>query len=401
VAYASLPKRERVRLHRSIAERLATTGHHSWASDHLELAAFASLDLDPADRAVSDEAADALVASGHRARRRMESRSAIDYYERALAIAGERARWAVREARALAGMGEARYWLGEYPAATETLEDAVALGTELDDPFTLALALRFLGDIAINVEGDLDRAEALLERSRIAAEALGDPWAITRTLLFAGWVPWTRERYEEAGAIWRCALAIADPQDGWARVRALNCLSINLTGGPERTGPAAVAASEEALLLSDQASALAEEIGDQFSVAMTAVQRARVLEDLGRREEAMPSFDLAVAIFDDLGARWEYADAIAERGIANRELGRLDEAEQDLRTATRISEELGERQLASWTWRALARVSELRGDHWEAHERHRRSREAEVRFMGPRAPEAGRSSGGPHEPAQR
>jgi predicted ATPase len=92
VAYASLPKRERVRLHRSIAERLATTGHHSWASDHLELAAFASLDLDPTDRAVSDEAADALVASGDRARRRMESRSAIDYYERALAVADPPAR---------------------------------------------------------------------------------------------------------------------------------------------------------------------------------------------------------------------------------------------------------------------------------------------------------------------
>jgi tetratricopeptide (TPR) repeat protein len=380
VAYASLPKWERVRLHRSIAERLATAGHPSWASDHLELAAFASLDLDPTDRAVSDEAADALVESGHRARRRTESRSAIDYYERALAIAGPPARWGVRESRALAGMGEARYWLGEYPAATESLERAVALGTDLDDPFTLALALRFMGDIAINVEADLDRAEALLDRSLNAAEELGDPWAIARTLLFAGWVPWTRERYEDAGAIWRRALSMADPDDGWARVRALNCLSINLTGGPERLGPAALAANEEALRLSDEASALAEEIGDQFSIAMTAVQRARVLGDLGRREEAMPSFDRAVAIFDDLGARWEYADAIAERGIAKRELDRLDEAEEDLLEATRISEELGERQLASWVWRALARVAERRGDHAEAGARHRRSKDAEERL---------------------
>jgi tetratricopeptide (TPR) repeat protein len=277
-------------------------------------------------------------------------------------------------------MGEAHYWLGEYPAATESLERAVALGTDLDDPFTLALALRFMGDIAINVEADLDRAEALLDRSLIAAEELGDPWAIARTLLFAGWVPWTRERYEDAGAIWRRALSMADPDDGWARVRALNCLSINLTGGLERAGPAALAANEEALRLSDEASALAEEIGDQFSIAMTAVQRARVLEDLGRREEAMPSFDRAVAIFDDLGARWEYADAIAERGIAKRELDRLDEAEEDLLEATRISEELGERQLASWVWRALARVAERRGDHAQAGARHQRSKDAEERL---------------------
>jgi len=78
------------------------------------------------------------------------------------------------------------------------------------------------------------------------------------------------------------------------------------------------------------------------------------------------------------GARWEFADATAERGIAKRELGRLDEAEEALFKAIRISKELGERQLAGWTWRALARVSEWRGDHVEAEERFRPSREAEA-----------------------
>ena len=77
------------------------------------------------------------------------------------------------------------------------------LGADLDDAFTLALALRFLGDIAINVDADLDRAQALLDRSLAAAEELGNPAAIVRTLLFAGWVPWTRGDTAEAEAIWR------------------------------------------------------------------------------------------------------------------------------------------------------------------------------------------------------
>ncbi len=380
VAYASLPKRERVRLHQLIGDRLLAGGHPAWASEHFELAAFASLDLDPEDRTVPERAADALLEAGDRARRRMESRSAIDYYGRALSMASPEERWGVREARALAGMGEAHYWLGEYPRATEALEQAVSLGTKTGDPFALALAQRFLGDIAINVEADLDKAERLLDGSLAAAEKLGDPWAITRTLLFAGWVPWTRERFEDAEAIWQRALAVADPEDDWARVRALNSLSINRTGGPHESGPAAAFALQEALALSDEASALAEETGDQFSIAVTTVQRARVLQDLGRIEESVPCLDDAIAVFEDLGARWELADATAERGIAKRELGRLDEAEEDLRKAIRISEELGERQLASWTWRALARVSERRGDHAEAEERSRRSREAEERF---------------------
>ena len=378
VAHASLPKRERVRLHELIASQQIESGHPSWGAEHLEIAALASIDLDPDGRTVPDRAATALVEAGDRARRRMESRSAVDYYERAISIAGPQERWGIREARSFAGMGEALYWLGEYATAAEALNRAVSLGTDNHDPFTLALALRFLGDIAINVEADLEKAEGLLDRSLAAAEELGDPWAITRTLLFAGWVPWTRERLEESESIWRRALSVADPDDGWARVRALNSLSINRTSGPQ-SDPNDSAGAQEALLLSDEASALAESTGDQFSIAVTTVQRARVLMELGRLDEALPCFDRAIATFEELGARWEYADAIAERGIARRELGLLDDAEEDLRKAIGVSEELGERQLASWTWRALARVSEQRGDQTEARERFRRSSEAEAR----------------------
>jgi class 3 adenylate cyclase/tetratricopeptide (TPR) repeat protein len=367
VAYASLPKRERLRLHNLVAEHLVDTGHRSLAADHYELAAIASLDLDPNDREAPERAADALLVAGDRARRRMEIRSAIDRYERALVMAGPHDGWGAREARVLAGLGEARYWLGEYGSATEALTRAVVLAEAHDDLFALALALRFLGDIAINYEADVDKAEKLLDRSLQAAEQLGEPWAVVRTLLFAGWVPWTRERFDEAEVIWRRALAEVDPKDHWARVRALTALSINRGEMKDLEG---------ALALIDEASALAEETGDQFSLANTSVQKGRALDDLGRREEALPWFDRGIGIFAELGARWELADARAARGIAKRELGRLDEAEDDLRHAIRIADELGDRQLPGWTWRALARVSELRGDAAEAEERWRRSRDA-------------------------
>ncbi len=370
VAYASLPKRERLRLHQLVADYLIDSGHRSLAADHLELAAIASLDLDPNDRAAPERAADALLVAGDRARRRMEIRSAIDRYDRALVMAGPEKNWGAREARMLAGMGEARYWLGEYRTATEALNRAVTLAEEHDDLFALALALRFLGDIAINYEADVDKAEKLLDRSLEAAERLGEPWAIVRTLLFAGWVPWTRERYEAAEVIWRRALDMVDPKDHWSRVRALTALSINHSQMNDHEG---------ALKLIDEASALAGEASDQFTIANTAVQKGRVLDDLERREESLPWFDRGVAIFSELGARWELADARAARGIAKRELGRLDEAEEDLRYAIRIAEELGDRQLPGWTWRALALVAERRGDKAEAEERWRRSREAESR----------------------
>jgi tetratricopeptide (TPR) repeat protein len=266
-------------------------------------------------------------------------------------------------------MGEARYWLSEYPAAVEALDRAVGLGRTTGDAFTLALALRFLGDIAINVEGDLDKAERLFDGSLDAAQELGDPWAIVRTLLFAGWVPWTRERYEDAEAVWLRALEVSDPEDTWARARAFNSLSINRDSMGDHA---------QALRLSEWATALAERTGDQFSIAVASVQRGRILEDLGRYDDALPCFERGIAIFEDLGARWELADALAERGDVRTELGQLDEAEEDLRRAIRISEELGERQLGGWMWRAFADVSERRGDLVEAEHRRRRSREAEA-----------------------
>src|SRR5260370_40559657 len=101
-------------------------------------------------------------------------------------MAGAERRVVSREVRILAGMGEARYWLGEYRSATEGLNRAVALAEEHQDLFALSLALRFLGDIAINYEADGDKAGELLARSLNAAQQLGESWAIRRTLPFAG-----------------------------------------------------------------------------------------------------------------------------------------------------------------------------------------------------------------------
>jgi class 3 adenylate cyclase/tetratricopeptide (TPR) repeat protein len=372
VAYASLPKRERLRLHRLVARQQLERGHRAWAADHLDLAARAALDLDPGNRDAAEEAAAALVVAGDRARRRMESRSAIDRYERALALAGPESTWGVREARALAGMGESLYWLGEYRAAVSALDRSVALADATGDTFALALALRYRGDVAINFEGDTDKAERLLARSLEAAEQVGDSWAVVRSLLFAGWVPWTRERWDEAEQTWRRALELADEEDCWARIRALNALSINHSEMKDNEG---------ALELVEAAAALADECGDDFSIANTTVQKARVYHDLGRVEDALPCFDRGIAILADVGARWEQADALAARGIAKRDLGKLDEAEADLKAAIQMAEEIGDRQLPVWTWRALARVAELRGDTAAAEERRRRSREAET--LGP------------------
>jgi class 3 adenylate cyclase/tetratricopeptide (TPR) repeat protein len=371
VAYASLPKRQRMVLHAAVAEHLVADGHRTWAAEHLEEAARASLDLEPHARDLPDRARDALAEAAERARDRMEHRTAVTRATRALALADDAERWGVAEARILAGIGESLYWLGDYPTASERLEQAIDVGERVGDGCALAQALRFLGDIAINVHADVALAERLLARSLEEAERIDDPTAITRTLLFQGWVPWTRHAFADAEPIWHRALALArEHGDRWAEVRALTSLSIDLVD---------MHRLDEAAELISQARDVAIAMGDRFSAAVAMVQTGRIHEERGGYEQAIPCLDHGVKVFEEMGFRWELADALAERGIIKREMGRLDEAERDLGRAIEISEELGERQLAGWTWRNLARVSERRGDTELAAERWRRADEAEAR----------------------
>ena len=371
VAYGSLPKRERMRLHTTIADRLISLGYHSFAAEHLELAARASLDLNPLDRRIPDRAVDQLIL-------RRRSRPASD------AQPGRG-----RPVRAGAGAWPAPKRRGACARAARSAvsaRPATGSGNTKVRPRCSRGRRRWASHRTTRSRWRWPCGSSATSRSTStptwrrprsswsarcsAAERLGDPWAIARTLLFAGWVPWTRDRYDDAEAIWQRALEVADPEDRWARIRALTALSINHDSRGDL---------EVALDLIEDAAVLADDAGDQFSVAVVTVQRARVIEDLGRMDEALAAIEPAISIFEELGARWELADALAERGILKREVGRLDEAEDDLRVAIRISEDLGERQLAGWTWTALARVAERRGDEAEAKERFRRAEEAEAR----------------------
>lgn len=357
VAYDSLPKRARRRLHERVAEGLdeleASERHAQAVAFHLEEAAKAALDLDPADREPARRAEAALRRAGDLARRRMENRAALDLYERALAMAGPQESWGPEEARVLAGMGEARYWLGEYEDAESTL--SLALERADGDPWTGALAGRFLADITLNIHADIDRAEEMFERALAAARELREPWATTRTLLMAGWVGYWREDMGAARRTFEEALRIAreNPErDRWGEARAL----ISLAGVAASEGdPAGV------LELAEPALALGRELGDPFTVATAQERRSNAFRAMWRLGESLACSSEAVKIYRDLGARWELASALGDRGTVLRLQERYEEAEADLREAYELCVELGDRVLIAWNASELAITLALRG----------------------------------------
>jgi class 3 adenylate cyclase/tetratricopeptide (TPR) repeat protein len=358
VAYDSLAKRERRRLHLRVADRLAepelAERYPRTIAFHLELAARASLDLNPEDRSIADRAVDALTRAGDAARRRIESRAAVDLYERALALAGPESGWGVRESWIVSMLGEARYWLGDFDEAEARFRKAMTLAGG-DDRVT-AHAARFLADVTLTVRGDDALAAGLFERSLLAARRLGDPRVLARTLLMAGWVPYWRDRLDDAEALFQEALDVSrsgDMPDAWAEVRAL----VGLAGVTSPRGSEA-----DVLTIAKDALATAEASGQQFSAAiahqLVSAASCRMLQ----LDDAIAHADTAVRILRELGARWELASVLGDRGTAHRVAGQFDAAELDLREAFVLCRDLNERALVTWTASELARTLAMAGD---------------------------------------
>jgi class 3 adenylate cyclase/tetratricopeptide (TPR) repeat protein len=361
VAYDSLPKRERQRLHVLVAEALQKQDGERYPQSvawHLEHAARAALDLDPMDRALAERARKALARAGDRARWRMESRTALDLYQRALSLSGPEHDWGEDEAKALSAIGEARYWLGDYREASAAF--AKAMRVDGSSAWVRAHAGRFRGDIALNVDADPDRATVLFEEALAAARELGDGYTVPRTLLMAGWAPYWRGDLATARAMFEEALEAArqnPDRDAWAEARALTSLTSVISP---------VGDEEEVLPLVSEALELGRRASDSFTIAVAKEQMANSFRRMLRLDEAIQAIDEAVAAFRELGARWELASALGDRGYIHRLSGRMDLAESDLKEALQLSTDLGERSLFAWTAGKLVLTLLSRGKFDEA-----------------------------------
>ena len=364
VAYGSLAKRERQRLHLRVANRLSDPAsverYPRTIAYHLEQAANAGLDLNPRDRSIADRAVEALEKAGDLARRRIEAKSAADQYEHALALAGPEEHWGVREATILSKLGESLYWLGEYERAEQVLERALSVDEGRSD-YVRSHASRFLADIILTIRGDADAAAAMFDRALEAARKLDDASVLARTLLMAGWVPFWRDDLMGARAMFTEALEAsrsnAERPDRWSEVRALVSLSsVTSEEGDE----------VDALALAEEGLEIGRASGQEFAIATAEEKVALALRHMLRLDESLEHSEAAIQTYRELGARWELAGAIGDRGVTYRLSGRLEDAETQLREAFALCRGLKERGLVTWTAAELMKIQILRGDLGDA-----------------------------------
>ena len=225
VAYDALAKRERQRLHLRVANKLlgaeaAATATRARSRIHLEQAALAALDLDPARphaRRARRRGARARGRPGAPPDRVALGRRSLRARARALRAAGGAGASARPGSSSM--LGESRYWLGEFDPAEDGLPTGARRSRGDRSDRVCAHASRFLADITLTIRGD-DAAAA----AAVRAGARGRPaprrsrTTLARTLLMAGWVPFWRNDLERAESMFREALEVARSREPTRRL---------------------------------------------------------------------------------------------------------------------------------------------------------------------------------------
>jgi tetratricopeptide (TPR) repeat protein/transcriptional regulator with XRE-family HTH domain len=258
------------------------------------------------------------------------------------------------EANALNDLGDVRWLTGDYPAAAQALEQALALYRELGDRLGQANVLNYLGIVRC-LTGDYPAAAQAQEQALALYRELGDRRGQANTLNELGALWYVTGDYPAAAQALDEALIIyRDLGDRRGQANVLNYLGAVrcLTG----EYPAAVQAHEQAL-------GICRDIGDP-------VGHANVLNYLGAAwcltgdyPAAFRAQEQALGMYRDLGDRRGQANALLELGVVRRLTDDYPAAAQALELALPIFRELGLRGREANALLQLGVVRRLTGDY--------------------------------------
>jgi tetratricopeptide (TPR) repeat protein/transcriptional regulator with XRE-family HTH domain len=237
------------------------------------------------------------------------------------------------EANALDDLGDVRGLAGEFPAAAQALEQALAIYRDLGDRLGQANALR---DLAyVRGADDYPAAAQALEQALAIYRDLGDRLGQADALTWLGVLRAVTGDFRAAARAEEQALGIyRDLGDRLGEAGALTWL-----GDVRRvTGdyPAAAQALEQAL-------AICRDLGDRAGQATALIFIGDWRRVTGDYPAAAQALEQALGIFSDIGHREYYAIALAGLGDVRRATGDYPAAAQALEQALAIARDIGDR----------------------------------------------------------
>jgi tetratricopeptide (TPR) repeat protein/transcriptional regulator with XRE-family HTH domain len=236
------------------------------------------------------------------------------------------------QAGALDELGLLQQLTGDYPAATATLTQAVALYQDLGDQPGQAYALNHLG-LVQSEAGDWPAAMASHERALALARDAGDPLAEAVSLTDLALVQQLTGDFAPAAAGYQRALALFRTIGSQFDEADVLC---ELGGVQRHTGDYAAAAASQR-----QALELFRRIGDRLGQGWALDELGLVQQLTGDYAAAAASTAEAIELFRDLGSRHGLAMALNSRGELSARTSAGEEARRYHREALAIARELG------------------------------------------------------------
>jgi tetratricopeptide (TPR) repeat protein/transcriptional regulator with XRE-family HTH domain len=260
----------------------------------------------------------------------------------------------------------AAVWLltGTYAAATQALDEALAIYRDLGDRGGEANALR---DAAIvkQLTGDYPAAARGLEEALSIFHDLGDRRGQANALCDLGIIRRHTGDYPGAAQAQQEALSIFhDLGDRCGQANALdNLASVLLQTGDY---PGAAQALETALRI-------LRDLGHQRGKAHVLNKMGELRRQTGDYPGAIQALEAALRIFRDLGDPLGQCSAFCYLGTVRRQTGDYPGAIQALETALRISRDIGDRGCEAQALNEMGTLHCVSGDLSRAEEYHRQA----------------------------
>jgi tetratricopeptide (TPR) repeat protein/DNA-binding XRE family transcriptional regulator len=237
------------------------------------------------------------------------------------------------EANALDDLGDVRGLAGEFPAAAQALEQALAIYRDLGDRLGQANALR---DLAyVRGADDYPAAALTLEQALAIYRDLGDRLGQADALTWLGIIRLVTGDFRAAAQALEQALAICrDLGDRLGEAGALTWL------GDVRRMTGDYPATAQAL---EQALGICRDLGDRAGQATALIFIGDVRRATGDYPAAAQALEQALGIFGDIGHREYYAIALAGLGDVRRATGDYPAAAHALDQALAIARDIGDR----------------------------------------------------------
>jgi DNA-binding SARP family transcriptional activator len=353
VAYDSMPKGERARLHELFAESLERLPADSAARKelvgyHLEQAYLYRQELEPdaeATRQLGAAAAERLGAAGRRALHRGDLGAAVGLLERAVHVApaDEPTRLDL-----LADLADALRETGDFPrvgALVRTLTDEAA--TRGDRRLaSRAVLIQLRSQLQTDPELDAEALQVATEHA-ISALPRDDDVLLARAWELLAWAPWLRGQVAEAETALRRAIEHARR----AGDRRIEAQSLNLLVGVQFYGPAPVGQGIE---LCESILARPDEQQRVRAAALRALGGLRAMQgDFDRGRELLVE---QRAIYEDLGLTVTAASTAETFGFLELLAGNPEAAERELLIGSERLDRVGETSNLSNIFAMLAQA---------------------------------------------